>query len=177
MTVVYLADSIWVLQQQLQRVQALKKGYGHLHNSFVQHVSSLTREQQLEPPQKRAKAQQAAALDTGNQGMPSITQEQPPNSAQPATFPQHSTDGSRGEDTRTELLKALKQRLDDLPLIAKLEQGAASSVALDQDQLDACAVVTGRKTRYYVHQTTISVGRSSVHKGKVLLCPTAAMPL
>lgn len=112
-------------------------------------------------------AQQAAALDISeHQDVPASTQE-PADKAGPMVSPQPSTEGPSGEDTRLELLKVLKQRLDDLPSIARLEQGAASSVALDQDRLDACAVLTGRKTRYYVHQTTISVGRTSVYRGQV----------
>lgn len=167
-TISYLADSIIVLQQQLQRVQELKSGYSQLHKRFSQHVSSLTREQQLEPPQKRAKAQQAAALDTGHQDMPASTGvQEPPDTAPPILSPHPSTEGPSSEETRRELLKALKHRLEDLPSIARLEQSAASCVALDQDRLDACAVLTGRKTRYYVHQTTISVGRTSVHRGQV----------
>lgn len=162
----HIADSITVLQQQLQRVQALKGGYSQLHNCFLQHVSSLTREQRLEPPAKRAKARSAAVLDTDKQEKPSGVHQQRPDTG-PIISPQSCTEGPQSEETRSNLLKALTQRLEDLPSMSKLEQSAASSVALDQDRLDACAVLTGRKARYYVHQTTVSVGRTSVQRGVV----------
>lgn len=167
MTILNPADSITVLQQQLQRVQELKSGYSQLHNCFLHHVSSLSREQPLEPPQKRAKARQTAVLDTDKQGLPSAPHDKPPDTGPPIMAPQPSTEGPSSEETRSNLLNVLKQRLEDLPSIARLEQGAASSVALDQDRLDACAVLTGRRARYYVHQTTVSVGRTSHYKGPV----------
>lgn len=165
--IILAADSISVLQQQLQKVQALKRGYSQLHSCFLQHVSSLTREQQLDPPQKRGNIHEAAELETGNLDKPASTQEQPPNTTPPVMSPQPSAEGPSCEKTKVELLNSLRKQVDDLPSIARLEQSATSSVSLDQDRLDACAVLTGRKARYYVHQSTISVGRSSVHRGQV----------
>lgn len=150
-------------------MQALKRSYCQLHDCFLQHASSLSREQQLEPSQKRTKAQTQLDAQTRNRDTTSLKQENSTDVAQPNSSIQPGAQETGSEGSSTKLLTALKQRLDDLPSMARLEQNAASSTSLDQDRMDACAVLTGRKTKYYVHQTTVSVGRSSVQKGQVCL--------
>ena len=47
------------------------------------------------------------------------------------------------------------------------ERVAAAVAAGDMDARDACAVLCGRKHRFYVHQTVVLVGRESKSKGEV----------
>lgn len=159
-----------MLQLQLKRLRELKSGYKELHESLQKHVSALKGEDQQQTLKKRCKAG-SAELDTENQDHPA--QPAPTDrlttttAAPPALGGNTDSEQLRSEDTRKELLAAFDRHTGALASTAELERNAASAVALDLDRWDACAVLTGRKARYYVHQTTVSVGRSSILKGQV----------
>jgi hypothetical protein len=165
-----------VLQQQLQRLRELKSTYEDLHRNLINHVSALNKEDHSEPPNKRQKIasvelgaenQDRTAPCAGASELAAPATAAPSPTEAHATAPNTDAGTSRNKDTATELLSAYERHSGTLVATSRLEQNAASALSLDLDGWDACAVITGRKSRYYLHQTTVSVGRSSILKGQV----------
>lgn len=149
---------ITVLQQQLQTVKDLKRQYEAAHSSFVKLVPDLV-QLRSNTLTSAAPSDAAALLEHDIAAHHTVAANAPGT--------QNTTSGACRPGETDDLLNAMNKQVEGLGMTAKMEQTAAFVLATELDRRDACAVLTGKRSRYYVHQSTVSLGRTSVYKGKV----------
>ena len=75
--------------------------------------------------------------------------------------------GGRGASAAPPLLAWQRALPESLASIGDQERLAAVAAAVDMDARNACAVLCGRRKRFYLHQTVTLLGRESKSKGEV----------
>lgn len=145
------------LQGQLQIIKDLKTQYEAAHSSFLSYMPETAHVRGTHP--SSVVPRDAAARVDGDD----LLNHEATHT--PGTQP--TCDNGCSPIEPDALLNAMSCQVRDLGATASMEQTAAFALATELDRRDACAVLTGQKTRYYVHQSAVSVGRTSVYKGKV----------
>lgn len=146
------------LQQQLRTIKDLKRQYKAAYSSFVNHLPDVAQLRENDP----CSTAPNDGLTFRGVGAPS------PGTVETATQPAAAQSASSEAcDASRDILMSMRHQVDNLGSTAAMEQTAAFVLAAELDRHDACAVLTGTKSRYYFHQSTVSVGRTSVYKGKV----------
>lgn len=159
-----LEYQIPTLQKQLQIVKDLKSLYEDVHSSFAAKVPEKApiSDKKASGPVQRDEMSHVRH-DGGAPASSALSQQ---SGAQVSETQAQLADSSN-LSAHSNLLNAFKRQVHDLDRTASMEQTAAFVLATELDRHDALAVITGKKARYYVNQTTVSVGRTSVYKGRV----------